>query len=238
VQVVTPTTCVRCGAKIPADALGGHCPQCLIEVALTPPPDEIFDATLALHLPHRFGDYELLEEVARGGMGVVYRARQIGLKRVVALKMILAGEFASPQALRRFHQEAEATARLQHPHIVAIHEVGEHEGQAYFTMDLIEGRTLAELVRDRPLPARKAAAYVRTIAEAVQYAHERSILHRDLKPSNILIHPFDQPRITDFGLARSFVVPPSGGLAGAAGATRARGFQTLLLLPSTGRRRG
>src|SRR5258706_1563934 len=122
-----------------------------------------------------------------GGMGFVNRPRQFSFNRQVALKLILAGEFASPEALRRFHQEAEAAARLQHPHIVAIHEIGECEGQPYFTMDLVEGRTLAEAVRERPLPARQAALYLKTIAEAVHYAHQRGILHRDLKPSNIIV---------------------------------------------------
>src|SRR5258706_7518188 len=120
-------------------------------------------------------------------MGVGYRAQQLSLNRQVALKMILAGEFASPEALRRFHQEAEAAARLQHPNIVAIHEIGECEGQPYFTMDLVEGRTLAEIVREQPLPARPAALYLKTIAEAVHYAHQRGILHPDLKPSNIIV---------------------------------------------------
>ena len=128
--------------------------------------DAASDPATALLL-RRFGDYELLEEIARGGMGVVYRAQQRSLNRQVALKMILAGEFASPEALRRFHREAEAAARLQHPNIVAIHEIGECEGQPYFNMDLVEGRTLAELVREQPLPARQAALHLKTIAEAV-----------------------------------------------------------------------
>jgi WD40 repeat protein len=150
----------------------------------------------------RLGDYELLTEIARGGMGVVYQARQISLNRLVAVKVLLFGEFASDEFVRRFRLEAEAVARLQHPHIVGIHEFGEDGGQHYFSMDYVDGRSLAELVQDRPLPARRAAAYLQTIAETVQYAHERGVLHRDLKPSNVLLDSSDRPRLTDFGLAK------------------------------------
>src|SRR5262249_50753326 len=109
---------------------------------------------------------------------------------------------ANAAGMQRFRAEAETAAQLRHPNIVAIHEVGEHAGQPFFSMDLIEGRNLAELVRDEPLPSRKAATYLKTIADAVQYAHSRGVLHRDLKPSNILIDENNQPRITDFGLAK------------------------------------
>jgi len=149
-----------------------------------------------------FGDYEIIQEIARGGMGVVYKARQVSLDRIVALKMILAGQLASESDVERFSTEARAAANLQHPNIVAIHEIGQYEGQHYFSMDYVEGQSLDQLVRENPLPAARAAAYMKTIAEAIAFAHQQGTLHRDLKPSNILIDRSDQPRVTDFGLAK------------------------------------
>jgi WD40 repeat protein/serine/threonine protein kinase len=154
------------------------------------------------NLPRRFGDYELLEEIARGGMGIVYKARQVSLDRIIALKMLLFGQYTSEEFVHRFRIEASAAASLQHPNIVAIHEVGVHQGQHYFAMDFVDGPNLAQFVRNQPLPAKRAATYAKIIAEAIQFAHQRHILHRDLKPSNILIDSNDQPRITDFGLAK------------------------------------
>jgi eukaryotic-like serine/threonine-protein kinase len=148
------------------------------------------------------GDYELLEVIGRGGMGLVYRARQRSLDRVVAIKMTAFGPGSSPELVKRFRAEAVAAAALQHPNIVAIHEVGIHEGRHFFVMDYVEGQSLAQLVGNRPLPAQRAAGYLKTIAEVVHYAHERGILHRDLKPSNVLIDGQDRPRVVDFGLAR------------------------------------
>ncbi len=155
------------------------------------------------HTIRRFGDYELLEEIARGGMGIVYRARQVSLDRIVAVKLLLLGQYASEELIHRFRIEASAAASLQHPNIVAIHEVGVHEGQHYFAMDFVDGPTLARLILDQPLSAKRAAGYVKTIAEAIHFAHTRGILHRDLKPSNVLIDSNDRPRVTDFGLAKN-----------------------------------
>jgi serine/threonine-protein kinase len=142
------------------------------------------DATHAdqREIPRRFGDYELLSQIARGGMGVVYKARQVKLNRIVALKMILAGAVASDDDVRRFYTEAEAAAGLQHPGIVAVHEVGEHHGQHFFSMEFVEGTSLAERLRDGPLPVREAAEIVRQAAEAMHYAHQNGVIHRDLKP--------------------------------------------------------
>jgi len=149
-----------------------------------------------------FGDYELLEEIARGGMGVVYKARQISLDRIVAVKMLLFGQATNGEFVKRFHAEARAIASLHHPNIVAIHEIGVHEAQHYFSMDYVEGQTLAERAREIPLPPGLAVDYLRTIAQAVHYAHQHGVLHRDLKPSNVLVDALDQPRVTDFGLAK------------------------------------
>lgn len=155
-----------------------------------------------LPLPRRFGDYNLLEKIAQGGMGVVYRARQTQLDRIVAVKMILAGQFATDAEVERFRTEALAAAQLQHPAIVAVHEVGRLAGQYFFSMDFVEGQALGDLVREKPLPAARAAAYTRDIAEAIHFAHEHGVLHRDLKPANVLIDRADRPRVTDFGLAK------------------------------------
>ena len=152
--------------------------------------------------PERFGDYELIGEVARGGMGVVYRARQVTLDRIVALKMILAGRLADDDDVQRFRREAEAAARLQHPNIVAIFEIGEIEGQHFFSMEFISGISLSRKLADGPVDGRQAANYVRSIARAVHHAHRQGIIHRDLKPSNILLDADDEPHITDFGLAK------------------------------------
>jgi WD40 repeat protein/tRNA A-37 threonylcarbamoyl transferase component Bud32 len=149
-----------------------------------------------------FGDYELLEEIARGGMGVVYKARQVSLNRLVAVKMILAGQLASATDVHRFRTEAEAAANLKHPNIIALHEVGQHEGQHYFSMDYVAGTSLAGKVRENPLPAKQAARYIAIIAKAIHFAHQHGTLHRDLKPSNVLVDAADQLHVTDFGLAK------------------------------------
>jgi len=208
----TVRLCAQCGAPLPADAPKGVCPRCELQAALgllgeaeptqsagAPEGDAVGVAG------RQFGNYELVGEIARGGMGVVYKARQRGLDRIVAVKMILVERFAGKQSVQRFRGEAAAAGVLQHPNIVAIHEIGMHEGQHFFSMDYVEGQNLAQLVGHRPLPAPKAARYVQLIASAVHYAHEQGILHRDLKPSNVLIDAAtDLPRITDFGLAKRF----------------------------------
>jgi len=157
----------------------------------------------SLTLPTIIGDYELIEELGRGGMGVVFRARQISLDREVAIKMILRGRLASEADLQRFLAEASATARLQHPNIVPVYEAGDIEGRPFFSMQLVNGETLAErVINQGPLPQREIAKIVASIARAIGFAHEQGILHRDLKPSNILLASDGTPLITDFGLAK------------------------------------
>jgi serine/threonine-protein kinase len=151
---------------------------------------------------YRFGNYELIEVVGRGGMGVVYKARQLTLGRTVALKMLSAGCLASEQELRRFQGEAEAAAGLNHPNVVSVHEVGELEGRYFFSMQYIEGNDLAEILKKRKISFRDAARYIQQVANAVLHAHENGVLHRDLKPSNVLIDSADQVQVTDFGLAK------------------------------------
>jgi tetratricopeptide (TPR) repeat protein len=197
--MATARQCPECGASVPLNARTGWCPHCELAgaIALGPPHLNV-SATSTL----QFGDYELLEQIGQGGMGVVYRARQVSLNRIVAVKMIIAGQLANAEDVRRFQIEASSAAALQHPNIIPIYEISEHAGHHYFTMEFVDGDDLADKVREHPLPAKAAARYVRIAAGALQYAHECGILHRDLKPSNILIDPFDQPRLADFGLAK------------------------------------
>jgi tetratricopeptide (TPR) repeat protein len=155
----------------------------------------------------RIPGYEILGQLGQGGMGVVYKAYQLSLKRTVALKMLLAGSHATPALLARFRAEAEAVARLQHPHIVQIYEVGEAEGRPYFALEYIDGGSLAQRLRGMPQPPRQAAVWVRTLAQAIHFAHERGIIHRDLKPANVLRSADETLKVTDFGLAKQLSGP-------------------------------
>ena len=153
-------------------------------------------------LPQWFGNYELLEKIASGGMGVVYKARQKNLNRIVAIKMILAGQFAGEQEIERFQVEAEAAGKLDHPGIVPVFDVGCFQDQHYFSMAFVDGESLADKITRGPMPPREAASLARKIADAIQVAHDQGIVHRDLKPGNVLLDGREQPRITDFGLAK------------------------------------
>jgi serine/threonine protein kinase len=150
--------------------------------------------------------YEILEELGRGGMGVVYQARHLKLNRVVALKMVLAGGHAGPDDLARFLAEAEAVAALQHKHIVQLYEFGQHDGLPFFTLEFVPGGSLADKMNGTPLPPKEAARVVEQLARGVHYAHGKGIVHRDLKPANVLLTEDGTPKVTDFGLAKRLEV--------------------------------
>ena len=223
-------SCARCGSTTahPFAVGAGGCLRCAGERALTLgtatpfdslSPDEPNDAeaqadTTALDIPTRVGPYEIIEELGRGGMGRVYAARQSGLGRIVALKVLSPGPGASLELEMRFLREAQIVARLRHPHIIAIHDSGRDAGHVYFSMDYLEAGDLAHRLRDRPFTPRESAALVAKVAAALAYAHCESVLHRDIKPSNILLDG-DEPRLADFGLAAQ--LETSGDLTSASG---------------------
>jgi serine/threonine protein kinase/Tfp pilus assembly protein PilF len=196
--------CAECGAAVFADAPEGLCSVCLFRSGLgllDTKNDEAFGPT-ATRMSKDFGDYELLQEIGRGGQGVVYRARQKSLNRIVALKVIGLAHWATEAHVKRFRLEAEAAASLNHPCIVPIHEVGERDGACYFSMGLVEGGQLDAVAKREPIQIRHAAELIAKLARTVSYAHEHGILHRDIKPGNILLDTEGEPHLTDFGLAR------------------------------------
>src|SRR5438477_3365961 len=213
-RITTGTFCRKCGAAIPPNSPQHSCGACLLETGLGPDEpvagvDSSAEASAKADDPGRpmpmlmdFGDYELLEQIGRGGQGVVFRARQKSLNRIVALKVIGLGNWATKAHLKRFRLEAEAAARLEHPGIVPIHEVGERDGSCYFSMKFVEGGQLDEVIKRTPMSIRRAVELIEKVARTVHYAHEHGILHRDIKPGNILLDRNGEPHLTDFGLAR------------------------------------
>jgi len=232
VMVTDRQSCPACGTALRTSVLGGLCPACVsrrtlrfsrvVPIADSPVANRLQPVVMPISGRMRVGDYEVESEIARGGMGVVYRARQLGLNRLVALKLLLAGQFADPVQVKRFRAEAAALARLNHPGIVPIYEVGEFEGRHFFSMRLIEGPSLAKAMPKFHLAAsagvkggtdaaqrtamrhrqHELARFMAEIARAVHYAHLRGVLHRDLKPGNVLLDSQGAPHVTDFGLAR------------------------------------
>jgi serine/threonine-protein kinase len=186
--------CETCGSSVELEMPSGFCPACLLTTAL--------EGSQTLAAGSCIEDYELLNEIAQGGMGIVYRARQRAPSRVVAVKMILPAHLNSPGAVKRFRAESETAASLEHANILPIYVVGEHKGAPFFSMKFVEGGTLSARIdnyRDKP---RAAAALIATLARAVAYAHEHGVLHRDLKPANVLFDATDKPYVSDFGLAK------------------------------------
>lgn len=217
---LTPAACPHCGTPVLPTLLGRTCARCLLTSVATEADthddpseslrrDQPLPATSSatgrkaegLHVGARFGDYEVVDVLGRGGMAVVYLARQVSLDRLVALKTIAAALAANAPTQERFRREARAVAGLDHPGIVSVHDAGVLHGSLFYTMEFVEGKDLARVLRERRLPVREAVALLRRVAEAVGYAHARGIVHRDLKPSNVLLDAKNEPRVADFGLA-------------------------------------
>lgn len=224
-MVLEPLTlrrCERCGRELPVVVGLPVCSVCSLEHALDQPPDEAATPLQLDDLPDpaeplpSIPGFEFNEVIGRGGMGVVYRARQTRLKRVVAVKLLLPGALADEATRVRFQQEAQAVAQLRHPGIVPVFEAGEHEGQPWFAMEYVAGSDLAHLPEPLPLSPPRAARIIEVLGDALQCAHDHGVLHRDLKPSNILLDAEGQPRLTDFGLARRMDVNPELTLPGQA----------------------
>src|SRR6266853_492967 len=196
--------CAECGATVFADAPQGVCSVCLFRTGLVSRDngdDEAFEPTVARMLKD-FGDYGLLEEIGRGGQGVVYRARQKSLNRIVALKVIGLAHWATEAHVKRFRMEAEAAAHLDDPRIVPIYEIGERDGACYFSMKFIEGGQLDKIIGSELMPGRKVAELMAKLAHTLHHAHQNGVLHRDVKPGNILLDAKGEPHLTDFGLAQ------------------------------------
>jgi serine/threonine protein kinase len=203
-MTIASRVCEECGATVFANAPERLCSVCLFRSGLgllDNKDDEAFEPT-GTRMLKDFGDYELLQEIGRGGQGVVYRARQKSLNRLVALKVIGLAHWATEVHVRRFRLEGEAAASLNHPCIVPIYEVGERDGACYFSMGLVDGGQLDAVAKGEPMPIRHAAELIAKLARTVSYAHEHGILHRDIKPGNILLDATGEPHLTDFGLAR------------------------------------
>jgi len=213
-----PRQCRQCGRELASDAPAGLCPACLMKAGLGAPTNAGDGTDLPTVYDRRAGDargpqrtppqiegYEILGPLGEGGMGIVWRAVQLSTRRPVALKLLLAGGFASPKARLRFEREVELAARLEHPHIARVYESGLHQGVYYYAMELVEGVPLDQYVAEHGLSQRQVLALMRTVCEAVQHAHQRGVIHRDLKPSNILVTADGQPHVLDFGLAKTII---------------------------------
>jgi len=192
--------CAECGTTVFADAPQGICSVCLFRTGFASDDAEGYERTA--RMLKDFGDYELLEEIGCGGQGVVYRARQRSLNRIVALKVIGLANWATEAHVKRFRTEAEAVAQLDDPHIVPIYEIGERDGACYFSMKLIEGGRLDKIIGSELMPGRKAGELAAKLARTLDYAHQHGVLHRDVKPGNILLDAKGEPHLTDFGMAR------------------------------------